>query len=183
MNLRPFFRDKAYLLWLALLTLSFSIGWYLFDAELGVNFSDEGFLWYGASAVRRGLVPMRDFQAYDPGRYWWTAAWSFVLGEGLMPLRLSCVLFQCLGVFAGLLAARRVCRHWAFLIGVALLLCAWMHPRYKCFEQSIALMFVYAGVLLLEKPSLRRHFCVGLFGGLMAFMGRNHGAYFVVAFG
>ncbi len=180
---RTYFRENAYLLWLAILTLGLSIGWYLFDAELGVNLSDEGFLWYGSSAVRQGLVPMRDFQAYDPGRYWWTATWSFLLGEGLMPLRLSCVLFQCLGVFAGLLAVRRISRHWAFLIGVALLLCAWMHPRYKCFEQSIALMFVYAGVLLLEKPTLRRHFGVGLFGGLMAFMGRNHGAYFVVAFG
>ena len=180
---RSFFRENAHVFWLALLTLSLSVGWYFFDAELGVNFSDEGYLWYGTEAVRQGLVPMRDFQAYDPGRYWWTAGWSLVLGNGLMPLRLSCVLFQCLGVFAGLLAARRLCRHWAFLFGVALLLCAWMHPRYKLFEQSIALMFIYAGVLLLEKPSLRRHFCVGIFGGLMACMGRNHGAYFILAFG
>jgi hypothetical protein len=180
---RSFFRENAHVFWLALLTLSLSIGWYLLDAEYGVNFSDEGYLWYGSEAVRQGLVPMRDFQSYDPGRYWWTVGWSFVLGNGLMSLRLSCVLFQCLGVFAGLLAARRLCRHWAFLLGMALMLCAWMHPRYKLFEQSIALMFVYAGVLLLEKPSLRRHFYVGIFGGLMACMGKNHGAYFILSFG
>ena len=41
---------------------------------------------------------MRDFQAYDPGRYAWTAAWSFVLGDSLVALRLGCVLFGCLGV-------------------------------------------------------------------------------------
>lgn len=183
MIFRSHLRENIHVLWLALLTLALSFGWYFFDAEFGVNFSDEGYLWYGAEAVRQGLVPIRDFQAYDPGRYWWTAGWSYVLGQGLMPLRLACVIFQCLGVLAGLLAARRVCRHWAFLLGVALLLCAWMHPRYKLFEQSIALMFVYAGVLLLEKPSLRRHFGVGIFGGLMACMGRNHGAYFILAIG
>jgi hypothetical protein len=176
-------RANSHVFWLALLTLGLSIGWYLLDADLGLNFSDEGYLWYGTEAVRQGLVPVRDFQAYDPGRYWWTAGWSFVLGSGLMPLRLSCVFFQCLGVFAGLLAARRLCRHWTFMLGVALLLCAWMHPRYKCFEQSIALMFVYGGVLLMENPSLRRHFCVGILGGLMACIGRNHGAYYIMAFG
>jgi len=79
---------------------------------------------------------------------------------------------------------RRVSRNWLFLTGVALLLSAWMHPRYKVFEQSIALMAVYAAaVLLLERPSLRRHWGVGVFGGLCAFVGRNHGAYHVLAFG
>ena len=180
---RSLIRDNAHLFWLALLALGLSVGWYFLDGDLRVNFADEGYLWYGAEAVLRGLVPMRDFQGYDPGRYWWAAAWSLVLGKGLMPLRLSCAIFASLGIFAGLLAALRLCRRWAFLLGVGLVLAAWMHPRYKCFEQSIALMFVYAGVLLLEKPSLRRHFCVGIFGGLMACMGRNHGAYSIVAIG
>jgi hypothetical protein len=82
-----------------------------------------------------------------------------------------------------LLTARRLSRNGWFLAAVALLLAAWMHPRYKSFEQSIALMSVYAGVLLLERPTARRHFAIGGFGGMMAFMGRNHGLYHVVAFG
>ena len=151
---RSFLRDNAHLFWLALLALAIPVGWYFLDGDLGVNFADEGYLWYGVEAVLRGLVPIRDFQSYDPGRYWWAAVWSLVLGKGLMPLRLSCALFASLGIFAGLLAARRVCRRLEFLLGMGLLLAAWMHPRYKCFEQSIALMFVYAGVLLIEKPSL-----------------------------
>jgi hypothetical protein len=44
-------------------------------------------------------------------------------------------------------------------------------------------MFVYAAVLLLERPTLRRHFAVAFLGGLMAFFGKNHGAYHVAAFG
>jgi hypothetical protein len=126
---------------------------------------------------------MRDFHAYDPGRYLWTTGWSYVLGESLVSMRLACVFFQCLGMLAGLLAARRLSSRPLFLVCVALLLAVWMHPRYKVFEQSIALLSVYAGVLLLERPTLRRHFAVGIFGGLMAFMGKNHGAYHVLAFG
>ena len=174
---------ERHALWLALLTAALSIGWFLLDGHLKINFADEGFLWYGAQAMRHGEVPMRDFEAYDPGRYLWVAGWSFLLGESVVSLRLACVLFQCLGVFCGLLVARRLSKNWLFLAGVALLLCAWMHPRFKLFEQSIALMAVYAGVLLLERPSLRRHFWVGIFGGLTAFVGRNHGAYHVFAIG
>jgi hypothetical protein len=177
------FRIERHALWLALLTVAFSIGWFLLDGHLKINFADEGFLWYGAEALRRGEVPMRDFSAYDPGRYVWTAAWSYVLGDSLVSLRLACVYFQILGVFAGLLVARRLSKNWIFLVLVAFLLCAWMHPRFKLFEQSIALMAVYASVLLLENPSMRRHFWVGVFGGISAFFGRNHGAYHIFAFG
>ena len=177
------FGIERHALWLALLTVAVSIGWFLLDGHLKINFADEGFLWYGAEAIRRGEVPMRDFEAYDPGRYLWVAGWSFLLGQSLISLRLACVLFQCLGVFSGLLVARRLSKNWLFLACVALLLCAWMQPRFKLFEQSIALMAVYAGVLLLERPSVRRHFWVGIFGGLSAFVGRNHGAYHVFAIG
>jgi hypothetical protein len=176
-------RENFHVVWLAVLTVALSVSWFLIDGNVKVNLADEGYLWYGTVAVRAGEVPFRDFQAYDPGRYWWTGGWSYLLGEGLLSMRLACVFFQCFGILAGLLAARRLSRNWLFLICFALLLCGWMHPRYKVFEQSIALMSVYAGVLLLENPSLRRHFVVGLFGGLMAFMGRNHGAYHLLAFG
>jgi hypothetical protein len=177
------FRANQHVVWLALLATALSVGWFFLDGNVGLNLADEGQLWLGTQAVRLGQVPIRDFQAYDPGRYLWTAAWSYCLGEGIYSVRLACVLFQCLGVLAGLLAARRLSRNWLFLICIALLLCAWMHPRYKVFEQSIALMSVYAGVLLLERPSVRRHWWLGIFGGLAAFVGRNHGAYHVFAFG
>lgn len=176
-------RENRHALWLALLAVSLSVGWFFLDGRVGVNLADEGFLWYGTYAMRHGQVPMRDFQAYDPGRYLWTVAWSYLLGDGLAAMRLACVFFQCLGVLAGLLTARRLSRNVLFLASVALMFCAWMHPRYKLFEQSIALISIYAGVLLLEKPTLRRHFGVGILGGLVAFFGRNHGAYHVAAFG
>lgn len=182
-QIRECLRANTHAIWLAVLTVSLSLGWFFLDGDVKVNLADEGYIWYGVRAMSHGHVPMRDFHAYDPGRYVWTYAWSWVLGDGLVSMRLACVFFLCFGVLAGLLAARRLSRNPFFLCGVALMLCAWMHPRYKAFEQSIALMFVYAGVLLLEKPSYRRHFWVGILGGLMAFMGKNHGAYHILAFG
>ena len=176
-------RKYGYVLGLLAITLSIALGWFLLDGHIGFNLADEGFLWYGSEALSRGEVPMRDFESYDPGRYVWTAAWSALLGHSLIALRLSCVFFQCLGVLAGLLTMRRVSRNWFFLFAVGLLLSSWMHPRYKLFEQSISLMAVYAAVLLLENPTPRRHWYVGVFGGLCAFFGRNHGAYHLFAFG
>lgn len=166
-----------------MLAVAASIGWFLLDGRLKVNLADEGWLWYGVEGLRHGEVPMRDFSAYDPGRYAWVAGWTYLFGESLVAVRLACVLFQCVAVVAGLLAARRLSRNWAFLACVCVLLCAWMQPRFKLFEQSVSLMAIYAGVLLLERPTLRRHFCVGIFGGLSAIVGRNHGAYHVFAFG
>jgi hypothetical protein len=58
-----------------------------------------------------------------------------------------------------------------------------MIPRYKVFEQSIALIAVYVAVRLMELPTIRRHFVAGIFVGLAAFFGRNHGLYNLIAFG
>ena len=168
---------------LALIAFALSFGYFALDGNVGINLSDEGYLWYGTKAVRQGQVPIRDFQAYDPGRYVWSAAWSHVFGTGLLGTRQSAVLFQCFGILAGLLAARRLTADWKFLLLVALTLVQWMLPRYKVFDQSITLMAVYAAVLLIERPTVRRHFAVGVFGGLAAFMGRNHGLYHLCTFG
>lgn len=182
MNCCELLRTRGYVLGLLAVTFGIALGWFALDAHVGFNLADEGFLWYGSEALLRGEVPMRDFEAYDPGRYIWAAMGASLFGHTIVALRLSCALFGALGVFAGLLTMRRISRNWIFLCGIALLLSAWMHPRYKVFEQSIALMALYAAVLLLEQPSLRRHWWVGVFGGLCAIFGRNHGVYHVFAF-
>jgi hypothetical protein len=181
--MKEIFQHHRHALVLALLSVVLSFGSFFVGRNIGIDLADEGYLWYGTRAVADGQVPIRDFQAYDPGRYYWTAAWSVVLGDDLVAMRASCVLFQCLGVFAGLLVMRRLSRDWKFLLPVAVILVLWMAPYYKVFEQSIALMAIYAATLLIEAPTIRRHFYVGMFMGLMAFMGRNHGLYQFAAFG
>ncbi|MFT5048858.1 MAG: hypothetical protein ACI8QZ_000245 [Chlamydiales bacterium] len=150
--------------------------------DIGLDLADEGFLWHGAQLTALGKVPLRDFQSYDPGRYYWGAAWSSVFGSGLMALRLSNAIFQALGLFCGLAVLRRVTPSIAVLALMGAVLTVWMFPRHKLFESSLALMAVLFAVRLLERPTARRHLVAGIFVGLAAFFGRNHGLYCTLGF-
>jgi hypothetical protein len=152
------------------------------QGDILINLADEGYLWYGTWRTASGDVPVRDFQSYYPGRYYWGAAWFMALGNGIMALRISTGLFGAVGLIFGLLVLRRVIRSWWILAGSGVLLLLWMYPRYKIFEQSIAMAAVYFALVLVEKPSIGRHFAAGVFVGMAAFFGRNHGAYGFVSF-
>jgi hypothetical protein len=105
-----------------------------------------------------------------------------LFGKGIISLRLSLAIFQTIGLTFGLLALRRVIRSWAVLYIAGLILLMWMIPRHKTFEASLAMASVYFAVCLLENPSLRQHFISGIFVGITAFFGRNHGLYNLLAF-
>ena len=143
----------------------------------GVNLADEGFLWYGVQRTVAGEVPMRDFQSYDPGRYYWSAAGTFLFGDGLVALRFSETVFQVLGLWAGLLAASRVAGNCAELTAVGLMLTLWMFPSHKLFDHTLLLCGIWIAVRLIEEPSPSRIFTAGLFVGLCVFFGRNHALY------
>jgi hypothetical protein len=155
---------------------------FLIQGRVDFNVADEGFLWEGVVLTAHGKVPLRDFYSYDPGRYLWAAAWAKPFGEGILALRLSTAIFQALGLFLGLLAARRVLpRAWQLALA-GLLLVVWMGPRHKLFEPALAMAAVYVAVLLLEKPSPRRHLLAGALAGFAGVMGKNHGGYTLLAF-
>lgn len=165
-----------------LISLALVVLFFLLQSHIDLSLQDEGFLWYGASRTLLGEVPIRDFQAYDPGRYYWTALWMKVLGNDLTAFRMALAAFQWVGLTCGLLAASRVIRSRFFLTLAGFYLLLWMYPRHKIFEHVIAMAFVYTGILLIERPSVRRHFLAGAVIGLAAFFGRNHGVYALAGF-
>jgi hypothetical protein len=167
---------------LCLLALGLVACTFVLDSRTDFGLSDEGFLWEGVLKTRLGLVPGRDFMAYDPGRYYWCAACMYFTGWDLVSLRLSITLFQLIGLLAGLLASSRVARTRLTLTFVGILLLCWMTPPWKLFEHSLALLAVYGAVLLIEQPSFCRHLGVGVVLGFVAFFGRNHFAYSLLAF-
>lgn len=152
-------------------------GWFLWLGDVGLDLSDEGFLWYGAVRTLLGDVPLRDFQSYEPGRYYWVAAGAWLLGPGIMGLRISVAAFLALGLTCGLQVAGRVIAHPLWRVAVALLLLTWSFPRHKLFEPALAMAAVWVGVRLAEQPVWRRHLQAGAFVGLAACFGRNHALY------
>lgn len=151
-----------------LTALSFTL-----ECRFDFNPRDEGFLWYGVQRIGAGALPLRDFQSYDPGRYYWCALFLGPLGGGPIALRLALALFQGAGVFFGLAVLRRLDPRVRFLLFAGALLTLWMVPRHKVFEPSLSLLAVLVGVRLLERPSPRRHFEAGLLMGLLVFVARN----------
>jgi hypothetical protein len=156
-----------------------ALSWVL-QSHIDFNISDEGFLWYGSWRVSHGEVPIRDFNSYDPGRYYWCALWSLLFGDGILGVRAGVALFQVIGLAFGLFAARRVIRERWQISLVAVLLFAWMWPRNKLFDSALAMCAVFIGTRLIEKPSPRRLWQTGAYIGLAAFFGRNHGLYSLI---
>jgi hypothetical protein len=168
---------------LIILSALLVIIFFLLQGNVGLNIADEGFLWYGTIRTALGEVPIRDFQAYDPARYYWGALWFKVIGtNGIIALRISEALFQCLGLSLALLLLRRVLSSWLALIAAAGILLIWMFPPWKIYEPVITIAAVYFAVLLIENRSRNRHLMAGIFVGFAAFFGRNHGLYCFVAF-
>ncbi|MBA3960800.1 MAG: hypothetical protein H0X40_02725 [Chthoniobacterales bacterium] len=166
-----------------LIALTLAGSSYLLQGRLGLNLADEGFLWYGAQRTAAGEVPLRDFQAYDPGRYYWCAIGSFVFGKGLVGLRLSETICQVVGLCCGLFAARRLTADWKLLFLVGLMLTVWMFPSHKIFDHTLLLGAVLVATRMIEEPSRNRIFGAGCFVGLCLFFGRNHAVYNLIAIG
>jgi len=150
---------------------------------LGFNFWDEGFLWYGTQRVMVGEIPIRDFMAYDPGRYYWSAAiMTLMRDNGIIANRVAVAMFQTVGLFLGLILLARNCPREAI---VPLLLAAgtfvvWMFPRHKLFDITVSLSLVAILTFLIREPSRHRLFLTGFLVGLVAIVGRNHGVYGVL---
>ncbi|SFG21020.1 hypothetical protein SAMN05518865_109203 [Duganella sp. CF458] len=171
----------AFTLGLAAFLVYFSFLW---QGATGYNLSDEGFLWYGVQRVLAGEVPLRDFMAYDPGRYYWSAALLKLAGaDGIIALRAAVALFQAIGLATALwliMAAGRG-RQLAYLVVCGITLLMWMWPRHKLFDATLSILLVAALSYLVRQPDARRYFVTGLCVGLAAVFGRNHGMYGALA--
>ncbi len=174
-------RERLGAAWAVGLGLLLALGYHLLLGHYNLNFQDEGFLWYGVQRTAAGEVPLRDFQSYEPGRYYWCVAWSPLVGTGIVGVRAAVAVFAGLGLALGLLALRRVLRHPLALAVGGLVLALWLFPRHKLFEPAIAMAAVWTTVRLLERPTARRHLAQGVLVGLVAFFGRNHALYTLLA--
>jgi hypothetical protein len=153
---------------------------FFWEGHQGFSMSDEGFLWYGAQRVIAGEVPFRDFDSYDIGRYYWSAAFMRLLSDnGIVTVRIAAIIFQAMALCIGFWAIVRYSIkqniiYWAILM---ITLMAWMVHRHKLFDISIPIILISSLSLLVDHPSRRLYFLTGFIVGLVAVFGRNHGLY------
>ena len=148
----------------------------------GINLADEGFLWYGAQRTLAGEVPLRDFQAYEPARYYWVASWLKLLGSnGLYPFRASLALFQALGISVAVLLVYESTKSKLVTLIAAPVFLFWMISPFKAFEDVCSIFLVGATYLIFLKGTAKSAFFAGVVLGFSAMFGRNLGLYGGVA--
>jgi hypothetical protein len=173
--------------WAIALGLAVVAIFFAWEGRQGFSLWDEGYLWYGVQRVMLGEVPIRDFQAYDPGRYYWSATLMRLAGaEGIMALRTTVVILQAIAIATvlGWLAAASLKRgNTRYMLVCSLTLVVWMVPRHKVFDIAFSIGLVCMLACWVRRPTRFNHFLAGMFVGLVAYFGRNHGVYGVLASG
>lgn len=173
-RLRPF--------WIVVAASAAALASWWLQADVRLDWSDEGFLWYGVWRVLAGEVPIRDFQSYDPGRYYWCAALSPLTGKGILGIRLAAALFQALALSLGLLALSRAARTRSALWTAGLVTLVWQFWFFRHFDSGYPLIAFFFAVRLIERPSPLRHLACGVFAGFSVWFGLNHALYVLAAF-
>ena len=116
-------------------------------------------------------MAIRDFLAYDPGRYWWNSFFFSLLDDtGLRSLLIAASAFGWLGLAVSwyTLGAAKIAFPLRLFFGVALTI-ALAYPRHKIYEQGLSLVLVSTIYFVLVAPhQLKRWFFFGCMTGIAA---------------
>lgn len=155
---------------------------YLPGIKYGFNLADEGYLWHGSVQTLKRKVPIRDFRAYDLGRYYWCAFWMFFLGHELLSLRICLMITRIIGLCFAIMTMSIVEESWYVVVVSAILVGLWMHPRHKQMDILISIVAIFLVVSLIYEPNSLHYFLSGIFVGLFLLVGLNHLLYTVSGF-
>lgn len=145
--------------------------------KIGLNLADETYLHFGSASLLEGKTPIRDFRAYDPGRYYWGALWMRFLGPTYLSQRLAMgfIMVIALSIFC----------YWIFQIGqswsvatlATLISFIWMRPYFKAFEILFSLGAVTVSYFIITDPGTATYLLSGFIVGIAVFFGLNIGLY------
>lgn len=150
---------------------------YLPGIKTNINFADEGYLWHGTLKVLEGEIPIRDFRAYDPGRYYWCAFWFRLFGSNLLSLRIGLFTAQFLALSAGLVVVYISTHQWQITLISGLLMATWMLPLHKQVDILFSMLTPLIAVLLVSNPVESQYVISGIYIISCLFFGLNHGIY------
>jgi len=163
---------------LCVISIAIVAALFWWEGHLSFSLTDEGYLWYGVRQSMHGEVPVRDFQAYEPGRYYWSVVWLWLQGStGIVAIRVAIAAFQAIAVFFLLRLFLKVREDRIFAAASVVTALIWMGPRHKLFDIVASISLVAALCYYASAPDKRRALIAGSVVGLAGFFGRNHGFY------
>lgn len=137
-----------------------ALSFFLFS-RYGFGWADEGLLWYASQRTYAGELAIRDFFAYDPGRYYWNSFFFLTLGDTeLSSLLIAAAAFGGVGLTVSwyTLGAAKINFGWRLFFAIAITI-ALAYPRHKVYEQTLSLLLVSVAYFVLSSPSsIRRWF-------------------------
>ncbi len=145
--------------------------------KIGLNTADEGYLHFGSVNLLEGKTPIRDFRAYDPGRYYWCALWMRFFAPTFTAQRLA------MGAVIAV-SLSMVCS-WVFYLGQnwtlatlgTLLTFTWIRPYFKAFEILFCLIAIAVSFSIITNPGTSSYLLSGFIIGISLFFGLNFGLY------
>ncbi|MFN9130587.1 MAG: hypothetical protein ACK5V7_17395 [bacterium] len=168
--------------WAVAIALALPLAAFWFTGHHGLNLQDESFLWYGAQRVLAGELPLRDFQSYDVGRYFWSAGWMWLFdNDGIVAMRAgNAVLASITVAMAAVLMSMQPAPAWRILLAVPAF-AVWMVPDFKVAD-SFAVMLMVAGLAAaLARVGVRSCAWLGICLGVVSAIGINHALYGSIA--
>ena len=165
-------------LFLALLMSIIIISLFYYPSiRVGYNYADEGYLYLGSLCLFKKLVPIRDFRAYDPGRYYWCVLWMKIITNNIMTLRfaMSLVMISSLTLFAWLLFIAT--QQWPIIFIATLISFVWLKPYFKAFDIFFSIFASLTAFMIIYFSSVFVYFVAGIIVGSAMFFGLNLALY------
>jgi hypothetical protein len=168
--------------WAVTIALVLPLAAFWFTGRHGLNLQDEGFLWYGAQRVLAGELPLRDFQSYDVGRYFWSAGWMWLFGDdGILAMRAGNAILASITIaMAVVLVGMQPAPAWRIVLA-APALAVWMVPDFKVADSFAAILMIAGVAAALSRADARACAFLGICLGVAAAIGINHALYGTIA--
>ena len=145
--------------------------------KIGLNTADEGYLHFGSVNLLEGKTPIRDFRAYDPGRYYWCALWMRSVAPTFTAQRLAMGFIMVLGLSIVCYLVFESGQSWTLAILAAILTLTWMRPYFKAFEILFSLIATTVSFFVIIGPGTTSYLFSGFMVGVALFFGLNFGLY------
>ena len=154
---------------------------YLPFIRYGLNLADEGYLLFGTKCFLEGQVPIRDFRAYDPGRYYWCALWMKFLRPSFLSQRVSMAGLMIITLTLSSYLIFYCTQNWIVSILGILILFVLMNKSFKMFETTFIVLQIAALFLFLNSPGNLANFVLGVVVGGSLYIGINLALYSFVS--